>query len=277
MWKPKSGGWGSLGRRLWRAVNEDDLFGQAAKLAYYFVLSVVPLLVCLITALGFFARDAELRGDLLSYLSAFAPASASALIYRIVEELSQQSGGGKLSIGILATLWAASSGMAAAIESLNVAYDVKETRPWWRVRLAALILTVGLSLAVIFALVLLLYGSFIGNFISNAGRLGRPFLTAWNLLQWPVIGLTVFAAFAALYRYGPNARGRRPVCPGAVLGVMLWFLVSFGLRAYLMFFDSYSVTYGSLGAVIILMLWFYLSGIAILIGGEYNAEMTKKE
>ena len=158
-WKPEAGGWRRLGHRLWRAVNEDDLFGQAAKLAFFFVLSVVPLLACVMTALGFFARDAELRGQLLAYLSAFAPPTASALIYRIVEELPQHSGGGKLSLEVVATIWAASTGMVAVIEALNVAYDVRETRPWWRARLLALTLTVGLSSAVIVGLVLLLYGT----------------------------------------------------------------------------------------------------------------------
>jgi membrane protein len=267
--------WKRLGRRIWRAVNDDDIFGQAAKLAFYFVFSLVPLLACLMTALGLFARNEELRGRLLAYLGAFAPASASALLYRLIEELLQNSGGGKLSLGILATLWAASSGMAAVMEALNVAYDVRETRAWWRVRLLAVTLTVALSTAVVVGLVLLLYGSSIAGLISSARSLGAPFLLAWNLLQWPFVAISVLGAFILLYRYGPDVRFPRVhrVWPGAILGASVWFAASFGLRAYLMFFDSYSVTYGSLGAVIVLMLWFYLSGIAILLGGEFNAEL----
>ncbi len=275
-WKPEGMTWTNLAGRMWRVMNEDDIFGQAAKLAYYFVLSTVPMLMCVVTALGMFTRDEELRGRLLSYLNAFAPPSASALIYRVVEEIGQ-SGGGKLSLGLVIALWAASSGTGAVIEALNVAYDARETRPWWKTRLLAIALTVTLSCAVIVGLVLLLYGGWIAGFVSRVRGLGGAFVVTWSLLQWPFIVLSMLAAFVLLYRLGPDVRGRalRRVWPGAVVGVVLWLSVSFGLRLYFLFFDSYSITYGSLGAVVVLMLWFWFTGMAILVGGEYNAVLAQ--
>ncbi len=277
-WKPEGMTWTNLVGRVWRAMNEDDVFGQAAKLAYYFALSAVPLLICLVTALGLFTRNEELRGRLLSYLSTFAPASASALIYTVVEEIGQQSGRAKLSLGIAATLWAASSGTAAVIEALNVAYDARETRPWWKTRLLAVALTLGLSSSVIVGLGLLLYGSGLAEFISRVRGLGGAFVLVWSLLQWPFIAFSMLGAFMVLYSLGPDVQFQdlRWVWPGAVVGVILWFAVSFGLRVYFLFFDSYSVTYGSLGAVVVLMLWFWFTGMAILVGGEYNAVLAQE-
>ena len=266
-----------LGKRVLNEIQDDDIFGRAAQLSYYFLLALFPLLLFLTSLLGYFAQaGTELRAELLSYLGAVVPAQASALINTTVDEVSKATGGGKLSFGLLATLWAASNGMGAICEALNVAYEVKETRPWWQVRLLAVALTIGLSLLILSALVLVLFGDHIANAITAHLMFGSFFKHAWQALQWLLVLIFVLLAFALIYYIAPDLKERRWywVSPGSVLAVLLWLLVSFAFRLYLHYFNSYSATYGSLGAVIILMLWFYLTGAAVLIGGEVNSEIT---
>ncbi len=190
-------------------------------------------------------------------------------------EISSASGGGKLSFGILAALWAASNGMGAITGSLNVAYDVKESRPWWKQRLVAIALTVALSLLIISTLVLVIYGDRIADIVAGSFSLGSAFKLTWKVGQWPIVLACMLFAFALIYYFAPDLHDQswKWLTPGSVIGVGLWLLISFGFRIYLHFFNSYSRTYGSLGAVIILMLWLYVTGAAILIGGEVNSEI----
>lgn len=262
--------------RVWRTVYYGDFFTRTAALSYYFLLALFPLLLCLTAILGSFAeRGTELRANLLSYLSRIVPRSASTLIYTTVDEITLNADSGKISFGLLAALWAASYGMAAISESLNVAYGVQETRPWWRVRLAAIGLTLALAALIIFALSLLLYGGVIGEGLAVKLGLGELFLTLWQIAQWPILLLFALLAFALIYYFTPNLEHQKWywITPGSILGLAMWILISYIFRLYLGYFNNYSVTYGSLGAVIILMLWFYLTGIAILFGGEINAEI----
>ncbi len=268
--------WKELGKRLWAEITDDDVFGRSAQLAYYFLLALFPLLLFLTALLGYFAgEDSELRTDLFRYLATVLPGEASDLISTTIKDVTEGSGGGKLSFGILAALWAASNGMGAIIESLNIAYDVKESRPWWKSRLMAIVLTIALAVLIISALILVLYGHKIAEFVAGSFGFGDFFTTSWKILQWPLVLAFVLLAFGLIYYLAPNVHDQKWqwVTPGAVVGVVLWLLVSFGFRTYLHFFNSYSATYGSLGAVIILMLWFYLTGAAILVGGELNAEI----
>jgi membrane protein len=265
-----------LGKRVWSEMQEDEVFGRSAQLSYYFLLALFPLLLFLTALIGYFAgADSELRANLFEYLRVVLPGEASELIQTTVSDVTQGSGGGKLSFGILAALWAASNGMGAVSESLNVAYDVKETRPWWRARLNAVILTVALAFLIISALVLVLYGHDIAENLAARLGLGTAFEWTWKILQWPLVLAFVLLAFALIYYLAPDLHDQawKWVTPGSIIGVLLWLAVSFVFKLYLTFFNSYSATYGSLGAVIILMLWFYFTGAAILIGGEINSEI----
>jgi membrane protein len=174
-------------------------------------------------------------------------------------------------------LWAASNGMGAISETLNAAYSVKETRPWWRVRLTSILLTVALSVLILLALTIVLYGGQIGERVSTHFGFGAAFIIAWKILQWPIALFFLLITFNLIYYFAPNVTPReRKFCSiGTVTAIVLWLLVSFGFRLYLHFFDSYSVTYGSLGALIVLMLWFYFTGLAILLGGEINSELDE--
>ncbi|HEX6625749.1 MAG TPA: YhjD/YihY/BrkB family envelope integrity protein [Pyrinomonadaceae bacterium] len=271
--------WTELGKRVWAEVQEDDVLGRAAQLAYYFLLALFPALLFLVSLIGYFAgEDSELRENLFNYLNTVLPGEASQLISKTVTDVTQGSGGGKLSFGILATLWAASNGMGAISETLNVAYEVKETRPFWRVRLTAIGLTLALAFLIVSALVLVLYGHDLAELVAGRFGLGEAFEWAWKILQWPIVLAFVLLAFALIYYFAPDLHDQewKWVTPGSVLGVALWLLVSFGFKAYLSYFNSYSATYGSLGAVIILMLWFYFTGAAILVGGEINSEIENE-
>lgn len=203
------------------------------------------------------------------------PPSAFQLIDSTMYEVSAASGGGKLSFGILAALWAASNGMGAMTQSLNAAYDVEESRPWWKQRLAAVGLTVAISLLIISALVLVLYGGRIADGLAGGYGLGYVFALTWKVVQWPAVLAFMLVSFALIYYFAPDLRDQKWtwITPGSAVGVALWLLVSFAFRVYLHYFNSYSKTYGSLGAVIILMLWLYLTGAAVLIGGEVNSEI----
>ncbi|HYN86404.1 MAG TPA: YihY/virulence factor BrkB family protein [Pyrinomonadaceae bacterium] len=268
--------WKELGRRVWSEMQEDEVLGRAAQLSYYFLLALFPLLLFLTSLLGWFAgEDSELRRTLFEYLSTILPGEAATLVDDTVADVTQGSGGGKLSFGILATLWAASNGMGAISESLNVAYDVKETRPWWKTRLFAIFLTFALALLVVSALVLVLYGHDIAETVAGRFGLGAAFELAWKVLQWPIALVFVLLGFALIYYLAPDIRDQdwKWVTPGSILAMIIWLAVSFGFRTYLLYFNSYSATYGSLGAVIILMLWFYFTGAAILVGGEINSEI----
>jgi membrane protein len=268
--------WKELGKRVWHEMQEDDVFGRAAQLSYFFLLALFPLLLFLTTLLGYFAEaGTELRNNLLNYLATVMPVSAWDLVHTTVDEISKAKGGGKLSFGILATLWAASNGMGAISESLNVAYNVKETRPWWKARLVSILLTIALAVLIISALTLVLYGGEIAEKIAAGFGLGDAFTITWKIVQWPLVLMFVLLSFSLIYYFAPDLHDQdwKWITPGSMIGVALWLLVSFAFRGYLHFFDSYSATYGSLGAVIILMLWFYLTGAAILIGGEINSEV----
>ena len=265
-----------LARRVWLEVYESDIFTRAAALSYYFLLALFPLLLFLTAVLGYFAEaGTELRQNLLNYLASIAPRSASQLVRATVEEITAGAGGGKLSFGLLAALWFASFGMSAISETLNAAYGVRETRPWWRVRLLSLGLTVALAALIITALALLLYGGEIGEALAGRYDLGETFVSAWRVIQWPIVLAFVLFAFALIYYLAPDLRHQRWywITPGSLTALLLWLFVSSCFRIYLHYFDSYSVTYGSLGAVIILLLWFYLTGMAILVGGKVNAEI----
>jgi membrane protein len=263
-----------LKRLFWR-IQDDNVFGRAAQLSYYFLLALFPLLLFLVSLLGYFAQaGSELRIKLINYLAAVMPDAAVTLVHTTLDEISNSTGGGKLSFGLLAALWAASNGMGAISDTLNTAYNVKETRSWWKVRLISVLLTISLAILVLSALVIILYGGTIGEAIAQRYGFGNVFTTFWKILQWPIALVFVLATFNLIYNFAPNIRRsqRKAITRGAFVGVALWLLVSFAFRIYLNYFNSYSVTYGSLGALIILMLWFYFTGVAILIGGEINCE-----
>jgi membrane protein len=267
-----------LGRRVWREIDKDDIAGRAAQLSFYFLLALFPLMIFVSAVMGLiFAGNLDLYGNLLRHLSTVMPEPAFHLVRGTIDEITKGASGGKLSLGLLVTLWTASSGMEAVINGLNIAYDVSERRPWWRRRIVAIILTVLLAIVSTCALALWLFGGRLGSWIASGLGYGDIFDTVWFVLRFLFVPLFLLLVFAIIYRYAPNTRAQnwQSLLPGALAGMLVWLAATALFRLYLLWFDSYSKTYGSLGAVIVLMMWLYVSGAAILLGGEVNSEIRK--
>jgi membrane protein len=266
--------WRALGRRAWGGLNQNDLLNRAYELAYNFLLAVFPLLLFLVALLGAFASEGgRLRDSLFFYFQQVLPPSAYSLLVSTLREVTKNSAGSKLTFGLLFALYAGSGGMTQLMATLNAAYEVHEGRSWITVRLISIGLTIAMSFLIITALLLVLGGGSALQYLGGTLGLSSLLLVLGKILQWTMALTFVVIAFAIIYYFAPDVKERHWywITPGSVTGVALWAVASAGLRAYLHFFNTYSKTYGSLGAVIILMLWFYVTGLAFLIGGQINS------
>ncbi|MEO6723960.1 MAG: YihY/virulence factor BrkB family protein [Blastocatellia bacterium] len=262
-------------RRLWNKVFEDEVFGRAAQLAYYWIFSLFPLLIFL-TALLAYLPIRHKTTSWLGILSNVLPADAYQLVDQTIQQIIINRRGGLLSFSILIAIWASSSGMEAIIGSLNKAYGATEARDWWREKTLAIGLTLGLTVFVISALMLIFFGEIIGMRIAQFFDLGELFQTVFGVVLWPLSSLLILLGVELVYFLAPNVKQKwHWFTPGAVFAVVCWLLISFGFRYYVSRFGNYNATYGALGGVMVLMLWFYLTGVAILIGGEINSVIRK--
>lgn len=263
---------------MWHALDRNDDFGRAAQLAYYFILSLFPLLIFVSSLAGiFFASEHGLYERLLGYLARIMPYSAFDLVRGAISDITSSAGRGKVSLGLVITLWTASLGMEALIRGLNVAYDVREFRPWWRRRLLAIAFTVILSVIAFGVLIIILWGDGLGRWLADDLQWGRTFAFAWSLLQWTAVGGAILFALNLIYLLAPNLKQQRwqAIMPGSFVALAIWLTASAGFKLYLRYFDSYAKTYGSLGAIIVLLIWLYLLAFSILVGGEVNSEIRK--
>ncbi|HTW23448.1 MAG TPA: YihY/virulence factor BrkB family protein [Candidatus Baltobacteraceae bacterium] len=267
-----------LAGRVFRAVAAHNFFGHASELAFDFLFALFPLLLFLLTLIGLFSSSrSDLQATLLSYFADFLPPSAFVLLSNTTTELAANASNGKLTAGILLALWFASGGVASMISGLNLAYDSRETRSWLRVRAIALCLTLLISILLLAALLLVLVGGRGVDWIGAQLGIAPEIIAVWKALQWPAAALFVILSCALIYYFGPNRESRRWhwITPGSAFGALLWLAASAGLRIYFHFFNNYTATYGSLGAVMILLVWLYVTGFAFLIGGEINAEILR--
>ena len=194
-----------------------------------------------------------------------------------MRRISDSDQGGLLTLGILGALWSSSSALVGLISALNTAYDITDSRPWWKVRLLAIALTVALAIFLLISSTLVIAGPEIAGKIADTFGLGAVFTWTWNILQWPFALMLVITALALVYYYGPDIRQRWVwFSPGAALATLLWLGISLGFRAYLQYAADYTATYGTIGGVIIMLLWLYLSGFAILVGAEMNSEIESR-
>src|SRR5215213_6169674 len=268
--------------RLYDVFWEEDILSRAAQVAFYLAFSLFPLLLFLVNLVGLILGSADdLRLELFSYLRQIMPSSAYLLVKNTILEVTENSSGGKLTFGFMIALWSASAGMDSMRIALNHVYKLKETRSWWVTKLESLVFT----LLLIFLLTIVLGSVFYGwKFLLVLLKLiNFPIesLVILQIIQWVTFIVVLFVTFGVLYRYLPNQKDKRCswVSPGSLTAIILWVLVTNGFRLYLVYFDNYDKTYGSLGAVIILMLWLYLTALVILIGGSLNsiiAEMRHK-
>jgi membrane protein len=265
----------ALGRRVWRELSEDEVTERAAALAYYFLFSLFPALLFLTAMLGLLPLPG-LMDRLIDYADQALPVDAASMVQRTLEEIQAGARGGLLSFGALAALWAGSNGMASIMAALNVAYDIEDARPWWKRRGLAIVLTVGFAIFILAALVLLVFGPLIGEAVAAGLGLGAVFSVAWSVVSVPIVMGCVLTGFALVYYFAPAAQQSwRWVTPGSAVALVLWLAMSFGLRVYVQHFANYTATYGSIGGVILLMLWLYLTGVVLLVGAEINAEIEQ--
>jgi membrane protein len=266
-------GWRELSKRTASEALADNCLGLAAQLAYYFFLALFPALL-FITAIVSFIPVAGLLDAITGMLARVAPGEVLSIVQDQILKIAHEKNGGLLTIGMLGTIWSTSSGVTAIIDTLNQAYDIQESRPWWKVRLLALGLTLALALFIVISFALVLVGPTLAEKVAVWLHVGPAFAWTWKILQWPVVfGLVAFA-MAMIYYYAPDAEQEWIwITPGSILATLLWLLISLGFKYYVVHFTSYNATYGAIGGVIVLMLWFYVSALAVLIGAELNAEI----
>src|SRR5713101_6764676 len=248
---------------------------MAAALAYYFVLSLFPALI-FSSAVVAYLPVPDLFNQALALLARFLPADAMGLVQRVLADVISPNKGTFLSLGILGTLWAASGGFAAMIEALNIAYDVRDDRPFWKTRPLAVGLAFLTGALVMIALSVMVVGPRFGQWLAGKVHLSGLFVLLWPFIHWTIaIGFTVLAV-EALYFLAPNVKQRlRATLPCTVVSVGFWITLSYLLRLYFRHFGNFNKTYGTLGAAVALMIWLYWTGFAMLVGAELNEELAK--
>jgi membrane protein len=246
---------------------------MAAQLAYYFFFALFPTLLFLIALASYFPVT-TLVDDMFRTLGGFMPPEALQLITDQIVKISGSKDGGLLSLGVLLAVSSSSAAMTAIIDTLNRAYDVEDGRPWWKVRAIAIALTVGVSIFILVAFALILVGPMIATGLAEGWGLGPVFEWTWKTLQWPIVFALACVGIALIYYFAPDVEQQWAfLMPGAILATTLWLLSSLGFKYYVANWGSYTETYGLIGAVMILLLWFYISGLVILVGAELNAEI----
>nr|WP_221636192.1 YihY/virulence factor BrkB family protein [Listeria immobilis] len=261
-----------VGKTISVRVGRNDVSGNAAQLAYYMLFSIFPMMLIAATLLAYMHID---KDSVFNMLKEFAPEQILDFLEENLNNLLTQKNGGLLSIGIIATLWSASNGMNAVMKALNKAYGVTNKRNYVVQRLLSMFFTLMMLATVGATLLLIVFGQQIGLFLINHLNFSEDFLSFWNNLRWTVTLIVIFVVFTFLYWVAPNRRSTLlSIFPGAVFSTIGWTVASIGFAYYVNNFGNYSATYGSIGVIIILMLWFYLTGIILMVGGELNATLA---
>ncbi|MBT2639578.1 MULTISPECIES: YihY/virulence factor BrkB family protein [unclassified Bacillus (in: firmicutes)] len=257
------------GKSLLGELKKDRATGLAAQQAYYYMLALFPLLILMIAIVPYLNIDPQ---KAINVVNTLLPSQSAELLRDNVVKLVSERNGGLLTFGIIGTLWSASSGMNAFIKAMNIAFDVKETRSFIKARLVSIMLTFGLILAFVVALLLPVFGKVILDAVESIVHIPEPFDIVFNIVRWVVAIVVMAAVLAGLYRVAPNKHYPfKHVIPGAIFATIVWQLISLGFSFYVSNFGNYSATYGSIGGVIVLMLWLFLTGLALVLGGEINA------
>jgi membrane protein len=266
-------GWRQLLKQSFQEAWADDVLNLAAQQAYYFFFALFPALLALISLASFFPV-ANLTDETVKLLGRVAPPEVIKIVNDQLREINNQKAGGLLTLAFFITLWSSSGAVVALCSTLNAAYDITEGRPWWKVRLVAIGLTIGLSLFILVSMTLVLAGPTIATKIDEMNAFGGVFEWTWKIAQWPIVFLLIATAIALLYYYAPDAKQSWVwITPGSVFATILWIGISLGFKVYVASYGAYTETYGVIGGVMVLLLWFYLSGIAFLLGAELNAEI----
>lgn len=265
--------WGELLKRTVRETQADNGLGLAAQLAYYFFLALFPALLFLIALAGVFVNPDSVS-RLVNMLSGAAPPDVIRIIGDQLKSLTEGNAGGIMTFGVVAALWSSSAAMVALIDSLNRAYDVEDARPWWKQRLTAILLTIGVAAFIILSFALVVAGPELADSLASRFGLGAAFEWTWKILQWPIVFVLIALAFGSVYYFAPDVdQDFVFLTPGSVTATILWLVGSLGFRFYVVNFGSYNETYGAIGGVMVLLLWLYISGLVVIVGAEMNAEI----
>jgi membrane protein len=266
-------GWPEVFKRTLKETQADRALGLAAELAYYFFLSLFPAILVLL-ALASLIPSLDVAGRATNALAGVAPPDVINIVRDQLTKVSQSGHGGLLSFGLLAALWSSSSAMVSVIDALDQAYDVKDLRSWWRQRLTAILLTVGVAIFIVAAFTLVVAGPQLADLVASDVGLGAVFTWGWKILQWPIALALVAVGIGLIYYFAPDVEQDWVwLTPGALLATVLWLVASLAFRFYVVHFGSYNATYGTIGGVIVLLTWLYVSALAILVGAEMNAEI----
>ncbi|MER7733970.1 YihY/virulence factor BrkB family protein [Streptomyces erythrochromogenes] len=275
-----------LPARAWRAVlrgtarefRDDELADRAAALTYYGVLAIFPALLVLVSLLGLAGEATAAR--VLDSLQQLAPGSARDVIRDAVGQLQGRSGVGSLMavVGLVAAMWSASGYVAAFIRSANAVYDVPEGRPVWKVLPLRLALTVTLVLLACAGALIVVFTGGLARQAGAALGIGDGALTVWSIAKWPALVLLVTVMIALLYWAAPNAKGRgfTWVTPGSLLALLIWAIASAGFAFYVANFASYNKTYGAVAGVVVFLVWLWITNLAVLLGLEFDAELSRQ-
>ncbi|KGA95748.1 ribonuclease yfkH [Alkalihalobacillus alcalophilus ATCC 27647 = CGMCC 1.3604] len=264
-----------MDKQFWRYLihhlKKDPILDWAATLAYYFMLSIFPLLIFLIALIPYFNVDIT---QIEAIINDFIPQALAEIITTIVLDTIGEPRGGLLSIGVIVTLWSASSGINAFVRAINRSYNIEETRNFLRQRLLSMLMTFGILFMIIITLLLPVFGATIINLLEQIFFLPEQITVLLNILRYVIAIILMILVLIVFYWIAPNIKVKiRNVIWGAIFATIGWQAISFGFSFYLSHFANYSATYGSLGGVIILMLWFFLTGIILVIGGQINAAL----
>jgi len=270
---------GGIKDALWRtveAVPAKHTLQMGAALSYYFVISMFPAIL-LISAIVAYLPGENPFDRVLSLMSGFVPRESIDLLHKVLSTVVTPNRSTLLSFGILGTLWTASGGFAAAIEALDIAYDVEEARPFWVTRPLAVGLTFLVGVLLLVALVVMIVGPQFGTWLASRANLSWLLARSWPYIHWTVAVLFTVLAVEAMYFLAPNVKQRFwATLPGAVLAVGCWIGLSYILGYYFRSFAHFNKTYGAMGAVIALMVWLYWTSFFMLVGAELNCELAKE-
>jgi membrane protein len=270
---PSSLTWRDLAVKTYHEVLDDDVLGLAAQLSYYFFLALFPAILFGLALASYFPLG-TLTDDISAVLGPVVSPEVLTLIQEQMQRLANAQSGGLLTFGVLGALWSSSAAVVSIVDALNRTYDIEESRPWWKVRLTAIGLTLGLAVFILTALTLVLAGPTIATYLDDRLGFGGIFRWTWLVLQWPIALLLISTALGLVFYFGPDAEQDWVwLTPGSIFATTLWLLASLGFKYYVANLTNYAETYGALGGVMILMLWFYISGLVILMGAEMNAEI----
>jgi membrane protein len=268
---PRHGKWRQFAGDLWREIRDDHVIDGAAVLAFFFLLAVFPATIFVFSLLPALSIP-HLQQAMLDLLSQVLPGQTATFFRGTVQQVSPHGKRGLLTFGLIFALWSGSSGVYAIMEQLNVICDVRDRRPFWKARGTAILLMLFFAVLAIGSLSLVIFGGVIQSSLASMIGWSRPLLFFFAALRWMILATALLLALAAAYSFGPDAAiPFRLTSPGNITAAGLIAAASIGFRIYVSRFGNYSAIYGSLAAIIILMLWMYLAGMALLIGGEVDA------